>query len=139
MKLRGSSFAAALFTSILMHMGYAQLAPPPTPLTNLSVEILSDTKGVDLSPYLKKTLSDLKTHWLLLAPNGERPSVSPDEPAISFTIASDGKISAMHLDHVTQPARDRAAWGAVTSTHYSPLPAGLKDSSLKLRVLFPVH
>jgi len=141
MKLRWRSLAAALFTAMLVHAGNAQLVTPAPPSTNLSVEVLSDTKGADLSPYMRSVFSDLKTRWRLLAPNAERQSVSPsDETAISFTVASDGKVSAMHLDHAThKAAQDRAAWGAISSAHYPPLPPELKDSSLKLRVLFPAY
>jgi outer membrane biosynthesis protein TonB len=90
---------------------------------------------------MRSVFSDLKTRWLLSAPNPERQSVPPsDETAISFTIASDGKVSAMHLDHATNnAAQDKAAWGAISSAHYPPLPPELKDSFLKLRVLFPAR
>jgi TonB family protein len=90
---------------------------------------------------MKSVFSDLKTRWLLLAPNAEGQSVPPsDETVISFTIASNGKVSAMHIDHATRNAtQDRAAWGAISSAHYPPLPPELKDSSLKLRVRFPAR
>jgi hypothetical protein len=141
MKLRWRSFSVALLTSMLMHTGHAQLITPAAPLTDLSAELLSDTKGADLSPYMRSVFSDLKTRWLLLAPNAERRPVPPsDETVISFTIASDGKVSAMHLDHATHnAAQDRAAWGAIASVHYPPLPSELKDSSLNLRVRFPAR
>lgn len=139
MKLRWRSLSVVLLTSMLMPVGSAQLLDTPKPLTNFSVEVLNDTKGVDLTPYMKGVLSELKTRWLLLAPNAHQSSSPSDEPVISLTIASNGKISAMHLDRATHPALDRAAWGTITSTHYPSLPAELKDSSLKLRVLFPAQ
>ncbi len=106
MKLGWRSLAAALFTAMLVHTGNAQLVTPVPPSTNLSAELLSDSKGADLSPYMRSILSDLKTRWRLLAPNAERQSVSPsDETAISFTIASDGKVSATHLDHAAHKQR----------------------------------
>jgi len=141
MKRQWRSLPAALLTSILMHAAHAQLVAPAAPSTNLSAEVLSDTKGVDLSPYMRSVLSDLKSRWLpLVAEIGHQHFSTPDETAISFTIAPDGKVSSMHLDHPTKnEVFDKTAWSAARSAHYPPLPAGLKDSSLKLRVLFPAH
>jgi hypothetical protein len=124
-----------------MHSAYAQEIPfvAESHATNLSVEILSDTKGADLSPYLKTVVSEVRSHWLALVATPGQQAI-PDETIISLTIAPNGQVSAMHLDHPTKnAAQDKAAWAAITSTHYPPLPMGLKDSSLKLRVIFPGH
>ena len=134
-------FTLALLTSCLMHSAHAQEIPfvAEVHATHMGIEILSDTKGTDLSPYLKTVASELKSHWLppVAAPGQQQ--AKPDETLISLTIAPNGQVSAMHLDHPTNAAQDRAAWAAITSTHYQPLPSGLKDSSLKLRVIFPAH
>ena len=134
-------FSLALLMSCLMHSAYAQETPFVAELnqTHMGFEILSDTKGVELSPYLKTVGSDVRSHWHPpVATQGQQ--AKPDETTISLTIAPNGQVSAMHLDHPTKnAARDRAAWAAITSTHYPPLPSGLKDSSLKLRVIFPAH
>jgi hypothetical protein len=121
-----------------MHYSSAQETPFVAEMnqTHLGIEFLSDTKGADLSPYMKTVATELKSHWLPpVATPGQQ--AKPDKTVISLTIAPDGKISAMHLDHSTYPAQDRAAWTAITSTHCPPLPASLKDSSLKLRIIFP--
>ena len=140
-------FSLTLLMSCLMHSAYAQEIPfvAPSHATNLSVEILSDTKGVDISPYMKTIVSEVRSHWQPpVATPGQQ--AIPDETIISLTIAPNGQVSAMHLDHPTNVvldkaavARDRAAWTAITSTRYAPLPPGLKDSPLKLRVIFPGH
>jgi TonB family protein len=102
----------------------------------IEVELLSDTKGVDLGPYIRAMLSDLKSHWLAAA-DGRRSVSEPQQAVISLTIAPNGQLSAMRLEQKTEnTVFDKAAWSATKATHYSALPSGLKDSPLKLRVVF---
>jgi len=138
--MKRSCFALAivLLASSLMSSMRAQEAVRTVP-ANLAVEILSDTQGADLSSYIRAMLPSLKTRWSSLVAETKQPPLhQPDETVISLTIAPDGHVSAMKLEHSSgNPTLDRAAWGAATSTHYAPLPAAMKDSSLKMRILFP--
>ena len=121
----------------------AQLAAPAASSQgfNLSTDILSDTKGADVSPYIRTTLSAIKSHWLPLVAHADQPPLrAPDETAISLTIAPDGHLIQMKMEHSTgNAAFDRAAWASITSARYSPLPSGMQDSPLKMRIHFPAH
>ncbi len=121
----------------------AQLAAPAASSqgSNLSTDILSDTKGADVSPYIRTTLSAIKSHWLPLVAHADQPPLrAPDETAISLTIAPDGHLIQMKMEHSTgNAAFDRAAWASITSARYSPLPSGMQDSPLKMRIHFPAH
>jgi TonB family protein len=103
------------------------------------VEILTDTQGVDFGPYIRKSLAMIKKNWLPLIPEEARPPANVQgETVLRFTIAPDGKVSAMHLDGSSQHVNiDRAAWGAITGVgQFPPLPAEFKGSHLELRIDF---
>ncbi len=107
----------------------------------LSLELLSDTNGANIDPYVKNLISDLRKHWLPLAKEAvsER-TKRPEETLIGFTIAPGGQILAMQLENSTHDTPlDKAAWKATTETAYSPLPPELRDTNLKLRVHFVVN
>ncbi len=143
MKRSCLALSIVLLAPTLTHRAHAQEAAPETEshTITLSVDILSDTKGVDLAPYMRATLSAIKNQWQPLVAQAEhQPLRAPDETVISLTIAPDGHISAMKLEHSTKNAAlDKAAWAAITSVHYDRLPAGLKDEPLKMRIHFPVR
>lgn len=105
-------------------------------------EILSDTRGVNFSPYLKGILSEIYGRWTGLLPEEARkPTLAKGETDIRFTISPDGKITAMHLDASTHDTQlNLAAWGAITGAqHYPPLPAAFTGPNLELRVHFRVN
>jgi TonB family protein len=126
-----------------MTNSYGQQLPPATPshASGLRVEILSDTQGADISPYIRTIVSDIRSHWLpLVAKASVQTPSGADDTIISFSIAPNGQVSAMKMEHSTQNAAlDKAAWNATQSAHYSPLPSGMEDSPLKVRILFPSH
>jgi len=106
------------------------------------VEVLSDTTGADIDPYIRHLLADLKAHWLPLIPEEAYPPLSKHgETLIRFTISPDGHILAMQLDGSTKDtALDRAAWGSITSVgQFQALPKGMKDPNLTLRIRFMVN
>jgi TonB family protein len=133
-----------LLTPCLIKPASSQLPAPASPLQspglNLNLDILSDTNGANLSPYIKTLASDLKKHWLPLANTANQPPLKQQETAIDITIAPDGHIQAMQLEDSTHnTALDKAAWSAAKETTYLPPPAGIKDQTLKLRVHFTVN
>jgi TonB family protein len=112
---------------------------PKTSGLNLGVDLLSDTNGINIDAYMRTLTSDLKAHWMPLA-TAETSLKNQAETVISFSIAPDGHIAAMRLEDSTHDvALDKAAWNATKATAYSPLPDGLKDSNLKLRIHFTVN
>lgn len=94
-----------------------------------------------MSPYVRRMMSDLKKHWQPpVAEASNRPLTKPQETAISLTIGRDGQIVAMNLEkRASDVALDKAAWNAAKETSYLPLPSGLKDKDLQLRVRFVVN
>jgi TonB family protein len=133
--------AVILFASCLITPAHAQAttqkAAPQPPVLKLSIDLLSDTGGVDVSPYVKSMVSDLRKSWLRLAVDtANQPLTKKEETTITFAIAPDGTVSAMKLDGSTHNvALDKTAWAAVQATSYLPLPTG----DLKLRVHFVVN
>jgi TonB family protein len=137
------SVAALVLCSIMpaySQEGAPAVMPPPSGLT-VSVEILSDTTGVDLSPYMRILISDLKKHWLPLAnAAANHPLIKPQETVIDMTISPDGHILAMRVEDSTHDsALDKTAWSAAKETNYFALPAGMNDQNLKLRAHFVVN
>jgi hypothetical protein len=116
---------------------------PDASLAASGVDILSDTRGVDFSPYLKTILPAIRVRWMVLLPEKTHPPTSAKgETDIRFTILPDGTLApgTMHLDGGTHDfAIDRAAWGAIISSKFAPLPANFTGPSLELRVRFRVN
>lgn len=105
------------------------------------VEILSDTRGVDFTDYIKRLLRMVKSAWLPLIPEECYPPLSKEGTTlIRFTIEPNGVVSAMHLDDSTHDrAIDKAAWGAITGVgQFQPLPPAYKGPNLELRIQFVI-
>lgn len=109
---------------------------------NTGVDILSDTMGVDFSPYLKRILREIYNTWLPLIPEEARPPLNKQgETLIRFTILPDGRIGAMNLDGSTHDqAIDRAAWGSIVGVgQFPPLPKEFHGPNLELRIHYFVN
>ena len=105
-------------------------------------EILSDTQGVNFTPYLHKILRTIYDRWLSLLPDDARPPKRlSGETLIRFTILPSGVISSMHLDGSGhEDSLDRAAWSAITGLGTLPaLPAEFHGPNLELRIHFKVN
>ena len=109
----------------------------PARAAGTGAEILSDTRGVDFTEYIKRLLRAIKAQWLPLIPEECYPPLSKEGTTlIRFTIDPDGKISAMNLDDSTHDrAIDHAAWGAITGVgQFAPLPKEFSGPNLELRI-----
>lgn len=106
------------------------------------VEILSDTQGIDFSPYLKQALNTIYGRWVDDLPGeAKAPTLVAGRTDIRVTIGPDGAVTAMHLDAGAQDAAlNKAAWAAVTSVgKFPPLPAGFHGPNLQVRIHFVVN
>jgi TonB family protein len=136
--------AITLLTSCLTKLAFAQVtvnAPPPqTSNMKLGLELLTDTNGKNIDPYIKNLISDLKKHWLAQATEtANQPLLKQEETVIDLTIAPDGHVAAMRLENSTHNAAvDKAAWNTAKGVTYLPPPKGMQDANLKLRVHFVV-
>lgn len=101
-----------------------------------SVEILSDTKGVDFKSYLKRVMQDVRENWYHLIP--ECAEGLKGKLAIEFAITKVGNIADMQLvarSHAV--VLDRAAWGSISASNpFPPLPTEFTGQYLALRIRF---
>jgi TonB family protein len=129
--------AVVLLAPCLITSAHAQTAASQAPALKLGIDLMSDTGGVDVSPYVMNMVSDLKKQWLrLAADSANQPPTKKEETIITFGIAADGTVSSMALNGSTHNvALDKTAWSAVQATSYLPPPTG----SFKVRVHFVVN
>ena len=103
------------------------------------IEILSDTGGVDLGPYLKQWQRITESNWRPLAQQTSATELQPGAAAIRFKVLPDGKLmdETMVLDERSgQASFDRSAWDAIAASNYPPLPKDFNGPYLELRANF---
>ena len=108
----------------------------------LGVEILSDTNGVDIQPYVKQIMGMIYKNWKALLPAEAKPPQSKQaEAAIRLKLLPDGRIAGMWLDSSTHDdAINQACWRAIASNgQFPPLPAGIASKPLEMRIHFSVN
>ncbi len=111
----------------------------PAPTSKGSLEILSDTMGVDFKPYLRAMKSQIQQHWLPLIPQSAMaPEMKSGTVVVRFAILKDGKMTDLKLEEKSgDVALDRAAYGAIVySSPLPPLPTQFKADSLDVRARF---
>jgi len=89
------------------------------------VDVLTDTRGVDLSPYINRLRRDVHEHWYKVIPHSTRPPVMKKGTVVlGFRIMKDGKITALHyVASSGDAALDQAAHdGVASSSPVQPLP-----------------
>jgi TonB family protein len=109
-----------------------------------SVNILSNTMGVNFSHYLQMVIAATKRAWYPIIPEEARPPINKSGIVeIRFTINADGNVTGMQLYGPSgDVALDRAAWGGITgATPFPPLPKqfiknGGKHLSLQFNFLY---
>ncbi len=114
-------------------------ATEPIPLKRDSIEILSDTMGVNFAPYMKRLRFMVQSHWGELIPQSAMPpEMKKGAVVIEFSIRRDGTVQGMKLVSGSgDVALDRAAWGAIVNAVPLPnLPAAFGGDSLKIRTRF---
>jgi TonB family protein len=101
-----------------------------------AVEVLSDTKGVDFGPYLKRVLEQVRENWYHLIP--ESAEMKKGKLAIEFKIAKEGNVAEMRLVASSGcTALDRPAWGSIAGSNpFPPLPSEFTGPYLALRLRF---
>lgn len=128
----------------------AQNAPAPAPSQAPKViqfdpppdkdGVLSDTQGVDFKPYMAQVSRITQTSWKPLMPREVEPPVRKyGVVVIRFKIQPDGKVEegGMVLEARSgDPALDRAAWGAIATSVYRPLPKEFTGPNLEVRFRF---
>ena len=100
------------------------------------LEILSDTQGVDFSPYLQRVYQEVKAHWYELIPQSAE--MKRGKLKIQFSILKDGRVADLQLAQSSgDTALDRPAWGSITgSDPFPPLPSEFGGQYLTLRFTY---
>jgi TonB family protein len=121
--------------------GSAPAGPLPQPQPPAGKDgILTDTQGVDFKSYMQRMYRIVQSSWNPLIPKEVNPPVNKSgEVVIRFKILPGGKVmdGGMVLEGRSgDPALDRAAWGAIQTSVFPPLPAEFKGPYLELRFHF---
>lgn len=105
---------------------------PDAGTTHGPIDILSDTGGVNVHPYLDHGMSLIKASWYKLIP--ESAQFKKGKVTIRFNIMKDGHISdALIVEKSGDNVLDRAAYEGITAS--SPLPSLPSDFGCKSLVL----
>jgi TonB family protein len=142
-------------SALLADRGYASTEPKQQPSTSNTktqtpsqptdttarlggVDLLSDTKGVDVGPYLESVLKIVKQNWYHLMPQSARaPKMQQGEVSIQVAILRTGKIKGMRVVGSSADASlGAAAWHAIGDSRLPPLPAEYSGQYLELRLHF---
>lgn len=101
-----------------------------------TVEILSDTQGVDFRPYVEGMVHTVRDNWHKLVPATSESTRG--KLAIEFAIRKGGRVAAMCLVATSgDVALDRAAWGGITASNPFPaLPSDFTGKYLAVRFRF---
>ena len=101
-----------------------------------SIEILSDTQGVDFGPYLQRVKQDIQDNWYRQIPLSAETKTG--EVTIECAITSDGKLTNMRLVVGSgNEFLDHAAWaGVMRSNPFPHLPSQYTGTPLALRLHF---
>lgn len=115
-------------------------APPVSSDENLRVgamSVLTDTMGVDFSPYLARVLHDVRQHWVELLPESAR--TKRGKAVLEFFLLKDGSVGGLKIvGNSGDIGLDRSAYGSITESNpFRPLPAEFKGQPyLSLRLEF---
>jgi outer membrane biosynthesis protein TonB len=105
-----------------------------------SVQVLSDTQGVDFNNWLQRWHWETEHTWDPLIPDEVNPPIyKSGAVAIRFKVLPNGRLmdgSLVLEGRSGDVALDRAAWGALTGSNYPPLPRDFHGPYLELRAYF---
>jgi TonB family protein len=104
------------------------------PRSSGSIDVLSDTRGVDFGPYLQQVRQEIQTNWYHQIP--ESALTKKGKVIIEFSIMKDGSVANMRFAQTSgDVSLDRAAWGGVTkASPFPPLTSEFAGPQLTLRL-----
>lgn len=120
--------------------GPGQFNNPNSSFSIGGLQVLSDTRGVDFGPYLRRVIAVVRQNWYNVIPESARLG-QKGVCSVDFAIQTDGSVPGLDLSSSSgSEALDRAAEAGIhASTPFEPLPSeylakGGRD--LKLRFIF---
>jgi TonB family protein len=110
---------------------------PPSPGRQASsLELLSDSKGVDFRPYLLQVLASVRRNWFAVYPESARMGLRGKVEA-QFVIAKDGSVPKLVIVLHSIPALERAAVAGIDASHpFPPFPAEYSGDRIVLKLTF---
>lgn len=102
-----------------------------------NIYVLSDTKGFDFGPYLRRyILQEVRENWYHAIPTSAEPKRGSVQ--IEFAIVKDGSVADMKLTASSgDVAMDRAAWAGISASNpFKELPSEFTGPYLALRFRF---
>ena len=103
-------------------------------------QFLSDLQGVDFSAWKQRFDNEMIRSWYPLIPEEVRPPIGKRGiVVVRFKILPNGRVmpGSMTLDGRSgDTALDRAAWGAITSSNYPPMPREFHGPYVEMRATF---
>jgi len=103
-------------------------------------QFLSDLQGVDFSAWKIRFDNEMIRSWYPLIPEEVKPPISKRGiVVVRFKILPNGRVQpgSMTLDGRSgDTALDRAAWGAITSSNYPPMPREFHGPYVEMRATF---
>ena len=112
---------------------------PATKNTYDPIEVLSDTNGSDLHPYLMQLRRQIRTIWYQHIPEEARPPImKKGRVSMEFRVMKDGRIENLKYVETSGDALlDEAAYESITASNpLSPLPSEFPCDSVALRFHF---
>jgi TonB family protein len=103
---------------------------------NRVIDLLSDTRGFDLTAYLNRIIGEVRTNWYHLIPESEERKKGRVD--VRFRVMRDGHITNLKFDtNSGDQTLDRAAYDAiVASSPLRPLPSEFACEFIDLRFRF---
>jgi TonB family protein len=104
---------------------------------SIDIEIMSDTNGVDMKPYILRVLQSVRRNWLSVYPESARLGLR-GQVVVQFAIAPDGVISkTVFISQAPSDALNRAVISAFSMSNPLPaLPPEFKGSRIVLQFTF---
>jgi TonB family protein len=103
-----------------------------------TIEILSDTGGANLHPYMTRLLHDVRFNWYNVIPEVARaPIMKQGKVSLEFRVTKDGKFQDLKLVKSSgDVALDRAAYIGIAASQPLPLPADFNCQFVAIRFHF---
>lgn len=99
------------------------------------IDLLSDTRGFDLKPYLRQLVGEVRTNWFRVIP--ESAQFKKGRVAIRFRLMRDGHITNLKVDTSGDVTLDRPAYMAILGSNpLLPLPSEFACEFIELRFKF---
>jgi TonB family protein len=114
----------------------AQLPTKSHNQRNTPIDVLSDTKGFNMKPYLMVVIEKVRANWVPRIPRNVRSKRG--QVAVEFRVLRDGEIDEEGYGRISgKKALDSAAYEAViASSPLPPLPSEFPCQFIKLRFHF---